>query len=68
MLIPMAGFICAWIYPIYVNLFNKETMDIRRTTDVGIVAGPTEKELALQQTDSHVGHKAHASTIEQSQV
>jgi FHS family L-fucose permease-like MFS transporter len=69
MLIPMAGFICAWIYPIYVNVFNKETMDIRRTTDVGIVGGQTEKELALQQTDSHVGgHKAHASTIEDSQV
>jgi len=68
MLIPMAGFICAWIYPIYVNVFNKETMDIRRTTDVGIVSGPSEKELALQQTDSHVGNKGHVSTIEESQV
>ena len=68
MLIPMAGFICAWIYPIYVNVFNKETMDIRRTTDVGIVGGPTEKELALQQQDSHIRTKGHSSTIEESQV
>lgn len=36
MLIPMAGFICAWIYPIYVNLFNKEVMDTHRATAVGI--------------------------------
>ena len=43
-------------------------MDIRRTTDVGIVGGPTEKELALQQQDSHIGTKGHSSTIEESQV
>lgn len=36
MLIPMAGYVCAWVYPLYVNIFNKETMDIRRATDLGI--------------------------------
>lgn len=43
MLIPMAGFICAWVYPVYVNLFNKEVMDVRRATDVGIV--PVEERM-----------------------
>lgn len=61
MLIPMAGFICAWVYPLYVNFFNKEIMDIRRTTDVGIVSPRSDKELAL--TDSHIGHKQHATAV-----
>jgi FHS family L-fucose permease-like MFS transporter len=52
MLIPMAGFICAWIYPIYVNLFNKETMDIRRATAVGIEPVSADKELGLRHLDS----------------
>ncbi|TVY84925.1 Glucose/galactose transporter [Lachnellula suecica] len=53
MLIPMAGFICAWIYPIYVNVFNRETMDIRRATAVGIEPAPMNKEeYGLSQTDS----------------
>lgn len=51
MLIPMMAFICAWVYPIYVNLYNKETLDLRRITTLDIVA-PSEKELALQ--ESHV--------------
>lgn len=54
MLIPMAGFICAWVYPVYVNFFNRETMDVRRETEVGLVPGPSEKELVLQQQASNV--------------
>jgi MFS transporter, FHS family, L-fucose permease len=57
MLIPMAGFICAWIYPIYVNVFNRDAMDIRRTTAVGIEPVPTDKEYALGVMDSHVDAK-----------
>ncbi|KAF8860648.1 MFS general substrate transporter [Acephala macrosclerotiorum] len=56
MLIPMAGFICAWVYPVYVNFFNRETMDVHRETEVGLVPRPSEKELALQQQASNV-HK-----------
>ena len=63
MLIPMAGFICAWIYPLYVNFFNKEIMDTRRATDVGIVQPPTDKELAL--ADSHIGQKEQVTTVEE---
>jgi FHS family L-fucose permease-like MFS transporter len=55
MLIPMAGHICAWVYPLYVNLFNRETMDVHRETEVGILPVQNEKELSLQ--DSHVAQK-----------
>lgn len=48
MLIPMAGFVAAWVYPVYVNFFNRETMDVHRATDVGIVEGMGEKEVVLQ--------------------
>lgn len=65
MLIPMGGFIAAWVYPVYVNFFNKETMDVHRATEVGIVPLPTEKELALQQTESHVGGKGDVQTVEE---
>jgi len=30
MMIPMAGYVAAWIYALYVNFWNKETMDVRR--------------------------------------
>jgi FHS family L-fucose permease-like MFS transporter len=62
MLIPMVGFILAWVYPLYVNFFNKETMDVHRATDVGIVV-PSEKELALEEQASHPEHKDHVSTL-----
>jgi FHS family L-fucose permease-like MFS transporter len=55
MLIPMAGYICAWVYPLYVNLFNRETMDVHRETEVGILPVQNEKELSLQ--DPHVAQK-----------
>jgi FHS family L-fucose permease-like MFS transporter len=51
MLVPMMCFVLAWVYPIYVNLFNRETLDIRRETKLGIDT-PPEKALELQ--DSHV--------------
>jgi fucose permease len=55
MLIPMAGLICAWIYPIYANLFNKATMDSHRKTEVGILAAPSTKEIML--IDRNVANK-----------
>ncbi|KAH8687160.1 major facilitator superfamily domain-containing protein [Tricladium varicosporioides] len=63
MLIPMAGFICAWIYPLYVNILNSEVMDVHRETDVGIVV-PSDKEMALNQVDSHVKPGEYVATIE----
>jgi len=65
MLIPMAGFICAWVYPVYVNIFNKEIMDTHRETEVAIVPIPSEKELALH--ESHID-KPYIHTVEESAV
>jgi FHS family L-fucose permease-like MFS transporter len=48
MLIPMMCFVLAWLYPIYVNLFNREALDLRRDTKLGIDDIPTEKEFALR--------------------
>jgi MFS transporter, FHS family, L-fucose permease len=67
MLIPMMGFVCAWVYPVYVNIWNKETMDIRRTTDVGIVP-VNEKEFDLQQTRSQGDNNQAARTLEETNV
>lgn len=67
MLIPMMGFVCAWVYPVYVNIWNKETMDVHRATDVGIVPGPSEKELELAQSRSH-GDKQNVRTVEEANV
>ncbi|KAK1766518.1 putative l-fucose permease [Phialemonium atrogriseum] len=36
MAIPMMGYILAWVYPLYVNVFNREVMDTHRATKVGI--------------------------------
>jgi len=48
-LIPMAGYVVAWVYPLYVNFWNKETMDVRRKTDVNVGGpGPSDKEMALE--------------------
>ncbi|KAH8888601.1 glucose galactose transporter [Thozetella sp. PMI_491] len=37
MAIPMMGYILAWSYPLYVNIWNGETMDLHRQTEVGVV-------------------------------
>ncbi|POS83135.1 hypothetical protein EPUL_006093 [Erysiphe pulchra] len=36
MMVPMTGFIAAWIYPLYANIWNRELIDIRCETQVGI--------------------------------
>lgn len=60
MLIPMMGFILAWVYPLYVNFFNREIMDSHRDTDVGLLPPPSDKELGL--VDSHVGEQKGDTT------
>ncbi|KAK4160098.1 Glucose/galactose transporter [Cladorrhinum sp. PSN259] len=60
MAIPMMGYILAWIYPLYVNVWNKEVMDTHRETRVGIdpSTSPDEK------TAATLDEKATASTEE----
>lgn len=62
MLIPMAGFIRAWVSPVYVNTWNREVMDVHRNTAVGIKLGPSEKELEMERGHHLEGDKAHVRT------
>lgn len=63
--IPMMGYVLAWVFPIYVNFFNKETMDLHRDTDLN-VNQPTEKELELERGTS-IADKPVFSTVEHSE-
>ncbi|KHJ35437.1 putative l-fucose permease glucose galactose transporter [Erysiphe necator] len=36
MIVPTIGFIVAWIYPLYANIWNRKVIDIRRETRLGI--------------------------------
>lgn len=38
MAIPMMGYVLAFIFPVYVNLFKRDTMDLHRGTDVNASA------------------------------
>ena len=66
MLIPMTGYIVAMVFPIYVNLHQRDRMDTHRATEVGIIV-PTEKELELERNlsvDAADGSKAQAVPVE----
>lgn len=64
MLIPMAGFICAWVYPLYVNIWNKQIMDVRRETKVGIAPPPESKEYDLGGVESYAEKGDEVSAAE----
>ncbi|KAL9112331.1 MAG: hypothetical protein Q9227_003449 [Pyrenula ochraceoflavens] len=66
MAIPMMGYILAWAFPIYVNFFNKETVDMRRTTDLNVVPEHMAKEMELERANSGDGKQAPPTTIEES--
>jgi FHS family L-fucose permease-like MFS transporter len=55
MVIPMMGYILAWVYPLYVNIWKRDTMDSHRATDVGIApVAATDKAMQLEEQTSHV--------------
>ncbi|KAL1905930.1 hypothetical protein Sste5344_008318 [Sporothrix stenoceras] len=37
MTIPMMGYVLAFAYPVYVNVFKRDLMDSHRSTDVGVI-------------------------------
>lgn len=45
MIVPFFSFILAYVFPFYVNLFNKETMDSHRNTDLNVAPPHSDKEL-----------------------
>jgi len=53
MAIPMMGYVLAWVFPVYVNIFQRKRMDTHRETDVGIIS-PSQKQLELESNVSHV--------------
>ncbi|RKU41110.1 hypothetical protein DL546_002642 [Coniochaeta pulveracea] len=53
MAMPMMGYILAWIYPLYVNVWNREVMDTHRATMVG-VEPVNDKAMQLEAQTSNV--------------
>jgi FHS family L-fucose permease-like MFS transporter len=66
MAIPMMGYALAYVFPIYVNFFNKDTMDSRRDTNLNIESRPMEKDLELERNaSSDEGTKHTMEIVEQ---
>ncbi|KAJ9148550.1 Glucose galactose transporter [Pleurostoma richardsiae] len=60
MAIPMMGYILAWTYPLYVNIWKREIMDMHRSTNVGIEP-VSDKELKLEAQESRIENNARDS-------
>jgi FHS family L-fucose permease-like MFS transporter len=63
MAIPMMGYILALIFPIYVNIYKKDSMDLHRNTEIN-VKGPTAKELELEEGNHGKPTATNVETIE----
>lgn len=61
MAIPMMGYILAWVYPLYVNIWNGDTMDIHRATTVGLETS-NDKNIELEAQESRAGNHAPTAT------
>ncbi len=48
MAIPMMGYVLAFVYPVYVNIFQRDLMDSHRATDVGVVAIDDDVQMQLE--------------------
>ena len=48
MAIPMMGYILALIFPIYVNIYKRDVMDLHRDTEVNVTF-PVIKDVALEE-------------------
>ena len=66
MVIPMMGYILAWIFLIYFNIFERKQMDVHRATEVGIVQ-PSDKQLELERNASEAETKPVTGTVEDHQ-
>jgi MFS transporter, FHS family, L-fucose permease len=66
MAIPMMGYALAYVFPIYVNFLNRETVDSRRDTNLNIEPRTMEKEIDLERNRSNdEGTKQTTEIIEQ---
>lgn len=48
MAIPMMGYILALVFPIYVNIYKKDSMDLHRNTEINVTF-QVDKEYALEE-------------------
>ncbi|EOD42842.1 putative l-fucose permease glucose galactose transporter protein [Neofusicoccum parvum UCRNP2] len=49
MAIPTAFYVAAWIFPVYINFFNKESLDAHRETDLNVEhSGMVDKAVELE--------------------
>ncbi|KAK3689815.1 glucose galactose transporter [Podospora appendiculata] len=62
MAIPMMGFILAFLYPLYVNIFKRDSMDAHRETRVGLEPVP-DKAAQLEAQTSGVENKAQVEEV-----
>lgn len=51
MIVPAMAYVGAWTFPIYVNFFNYQTMDLHRATALNVDA-TTEKEVELERAQT----------------
>ncbi|KAH6657967.1 glucose galactose transporter [Truncatella angustata] len=61
MTIPAMGYVLAWVYPLYVNVWNRNTMDSHRETNVG-VAPIGDKVFQLEQQTSHAENQTGSAS------
>lgn len=60
MVIPLTGYVLAWIYPLYINVWNKELMDSHRATTVGLAENDGKNDLEKSVTNDHCVEKETA--------
>jgi FHS family L-fucose permease-like MFS transporter len=66
MIVPAMGYLLALVFPVYVNFFNSDTMDLHRATNHGI-AGPSAKEEELERQHTNDEKVEDVKTIEDTQ-
>ncbi|GAB7352565.1 hypothetical protein MBLNU459_g2949t1 [Dothideomycetes sp. NU459] len=68
MAIPVAGYILALIFPLYLNLYKGDSLDLHRTTDLNIDESRTVNVKAIELENARgmdVGGKGAIETVEQ---
>ncbi|KAJ5916475.1 hypothetical protein N7504_000490 [Penicillium tannophilum] len=66
MAIPMMGYILALIFPIYVNIYKRDSMDLHRNTEVN-VSIPVSKDVAMEEGTQSKPTAANVETVEDEQ-
>lgn len=63
MAIPMMGYVLALAFPIYVNLYKKDVMDLHRNTEVNVTI-PVSKDIAMEEGTQHKPEATNVETVE----